>query len=69
MFFKKENENAINKVIKMVISLNSAISLLFRLPIAFTPIVNVVAEYGEFYSTAPICYLLYHPTFHLNLFR
>ena len=60
---KKENEDAINKVIKMVI-LNTAISLLFRLPIAFIPVVNVFAEFyyknylnqfnhpkfGEFYS-------------------
>ena len=60
---KKENEDAINKVIKMVV-LNTAISLLFRLPIAFIPVVNIFAEFyyknylnqfkhpkfGEFYS-------------------
>ena len=60
---KKENEDAINKVIKMVV-LNTAISLLFRLPNAFIPVVNVYAEFyyknylnqffhpkfGEFYS-------------------
>ena len=60
---KKENEDVINKVIKMVI-LNTAISLLFRLPIAFIPVVNIYAEFyyknylnqfyhpkfGEFYS-------------------
>ena len=60
---KKEHEDAIHKVIKMVI-LNTAISLLFRLPVAFIPVVNVVAEFyykdfrnqyknskfGEFYS-------------------
>ena len=58
-----EDEDAIHKVIKMVI-LNTAISVLFRLPVAFIPVVNVVAEFyykdylnlfkhpnfGEFYS-------------------
>ena len=60
---KQENDDAISKVIKMVI-LNTAISVLFRLPIAFIPVVNVFAEFyyknylnqfihpkfGEFYS-------------------
>ena len=41
---KKENEEAINKVIKMVI-VNTAISVLFKLPVAFIPVVNVYAEF------------------------
>ena len=60
---KKENQDVISKVIKMVV-LNTAISVLFRLPIAYIPILNVFAEFyyknyrnqvfqpkfGEFYS-------------------
>ena len=55
---KKEYEDAVNKVIKMVI-LNTAFSLFFKLPIAFIPIVNVAAEfYYKKYSN-----LLFHPKF------
>lgn len=55
---EKDNEDAVNKVIKMVI-LNTAISVLFRLPIAFIPLVNVVAEfYYKKYEN-----LFFHPKF------
>ena len=40
----KENDNALNNVIRLVI-LNTFISILLKLPIAFIPIVNVHAEF------------------------
>jgi hypothetical protein len=60
---RKENEEAINNVIRMIV-LNTTLSLLFKLPVSFIPIVNVYAEFyykslrnqfvhpkfGEFYS-------------------
>ena len=55
---KKENQDVINKVIKMVV-LNTAISVLFRLPIAYIPILNVFAEfYYKNYSN-----IIFHPKF------
>ena len=41
---KKENEGALKKANKMVI-LNTTISILFRMPIAFLPIINIYAEF------------------------
>ena len=42
---KKENDDAINKAIRMVV-INTAIGLLFKMPVSFIPVVNV---YSEFY--------------------
>ena len=41
---KKENEDAINKVIRMVVIM-SAIGILFKMPISLIPILNVYAEF------------------------
>ena len=41
---KKENEEAINKVIKMIV-INTAIGLLFKMPSSFIPVLNVYAEF------------------------
>ena len=60
---KMEYEDAVNKVIKMVI-LNTTISLLFKLPIAFVPIVNVAAEF--YYKNYLIKILI---LFHLCVFK
>ena len=60
---KEENENVVNKAIKMVV-LNSVIGIFFKLPASFIPLLNVVADFyykdktnkfthpdfGEFYS-------------------
>ena len=41
---KKETDEAINKAIKMVV-INTAIGLLFKMPISFIPILNVYAAF------------------------
>ena len=43
---KAENEEAVNKAIKMVV-LNTAIGILFKLPISFIPLINLVAEFFQ----------------------
>ena len=45
---KAENEEVVNKAIKMVV-INTAIGIFFKLPALFIPIINV---YAEFYYTA-----------------
>lgn len=40
---KKENDETMNKAIRMVV-INTAIALLFKIPISLMPIVNVYAE-------------------------
>jgi hypothetical protein len=54
-----EYEEAVNKAIRMVV-LNSAIGILFKLPVSIIPIINVVAE---FYFKN-ILSLFLHPGFH-----
>lgn len=49
----KENEDVINKAIKMVI-LNTALSILFKIPFVFIPIVNVIA--GFYYKDRQFAY-------------
>ena len=41
---KKENENAINKLIKMVI-INTVIGVLFKLPSSFLSVINLYATF------------------------
>jgi hypothetical protein len=41
---KKENDEAMNKAIRMVL-INTAIALLFKMPISFMPVVNVYAAF------------------------
>jgi hypothetical protein len=41
---KKENDDAINKAIRMVV-INTAIGLLFKMPVSFIPVINVYAEF------------------------
>ncbi len=41
---KAENEEAVNKAIKMVV-LNSAIGILFKLPVCIIPLLNVCAQF------------------------
>ena len=41
---KTESEEAVNKAIKMVV-LNSAIGILFKLPVCFIPLLNVYAQF------------------------
>ena len=60
---KKEHEGALKKANKMVI-LNTSISILFRMPIAFLPIINV---YAEFYYKKD-SNLLNHPSFDIFYF-
>ena len=55
---KAENEEAVNKAIKMVL-LNSAIGIFFKLPVCFIPLLNV---YAQFYFQN-IVYKLNHPQF------
>ena len=40
----KENEDAMNKAIRMVV-INTAIGLLFKMPLSFIPLINVYAEF------------------------
>ena len=40
----KENDDAMNKAIKMVV-INTAIGLLFKMPVSFIPVINVYAEF------------------------
>ena len=61
---KKENDEAMNKAIRMVV-INTSVGILFKTPISFLPILNVYAkfndkisekvnihpEFGRFYST------------------
>ena len=61
---KKENEEALNNAIRMVV-INTAIGILFKMPLSFIPILNVYAEFyykdfnnrythplfGQFYSS------------------
>ena len=46
---KAESEAAVNKAVKMVV-LNSAIGILFKVPVCFIPLLNVYAEYFYKYS-------------------
>ena len=55
---KAENEEAVNKAIKMVV-LNSAIGIFFKLPVCIMPLINV---YAEFYFKNPL-YKYNHPHF------
>ena len=55
---KKENDEAINKAIRMVI-INTAIGLLFKMPISFIPILNVYAAF--YYKSVETRYI--HPAF------
>ena len=57
---KREHEGALKKATKMVV-LNMAISILFRMPSAFIPAINV---YAEFYYKSYTTYLD-HPKFDL----
>ena len=41
---KAENEEAVNKAIKMVV-LNSVIGIFFKLPVCFIPLLNVYAKF------------------------
>ena len=41
---KTENEEVVNKAIKMVV-LNSTIGILFKLPVSLVPLINVVAQF------------------------
>lgn len=41
---KAENEEAVNKAIKMVV-LNSSIGILFKLPVFFIPLLNICAQF------------------------
>ena len=41
---KAENEEAVNKAIKMVV-LNTAIGILFKLPVSLIPLLNVIADF------------------------
>ena len=54
---KKENENAIKKLIKMIV-INTVLAVLFRLPSSFLSIVNLYATfyYRNYYNqfTSPI---------------
>ena len=65
---KKEHEEALKKANKMVI-LNTTISILFRMPIAFLPIINV---YAEFYYKADLKLFtsnrIEHPNFDIFYF-
>ena len=58
---KKEQEEALKKANKMVI-LNTTISILFRMPIVFLPIINV---YAEFYYKNLLSNIVDHPHFDL----
>ena len=55
---QKENQDIIKKAIQMVV-INTAIGLLFKMPISFIPIINVYAEfyYKKLYNQKS------HPTF------
>ena len=55
---KAENENIVNKAIKMVV-LNSVIGIFFKLPASFIPLLNVVAEF--YYKDKT--YKIFHPDF------
>ena len=55
---KKESDEAINKAIKMVV-INTAIGVLFKMPISFIPILNVIATF--YYSSLEIRY--FKPSF------
>ena len=69
---KAENEEAVNKAIKMVV-LNSLIGVLFKFPVCFIPLINVCAEFyykqafiGDnaiTYVTQYSAYLVFHPRF------
>ena len=54
-----EYEEVVNKAIKMVV-LNSAIGILFKLPVSFVPLLNVIAQY--YYKSYFNLFL--HPSFH-----
>ena len=41
---KAENENVVNKAIKMVV-LNSTIGIFFKLPASFIPLLNIIAKF------------------------
>lgn len=41
---KKENDEAMNKAVRMVV-INTAIGILFKMPLCFIPILNVYAEF------------------------
>ena len=55
---KKESDEAINKAIKMVV-INTAIGVLFKMPISFIPILNVIATF--YYKSLKMQYI--HPAF------
>ena len=57
---KKEHEGALKKANKLVI-LNTTISILFKMPIAFLPIINVYAEFYYKKDSNPVN----HPSFDL----
>ena len=56
---KAENEEAVNKAIKMVV-LNSVIGVLFKLPLSFIPVINMAAEF--YYKN--LLYIYLYPSFH-----
>ena len=55
---KKENDDIINKVIRMVL-INTAFGLLFKMPLSFIPILNVHATF--YYKDLDMRYI--HPSF------